>query len=139
MESAITAANLARERSSGSSSSSTPDHPPGDGIPSSLAGCLLSGCGFGNMTRQEAAAVMQQWQAAISAGRARLDVLQGLAPAWQQLPGLKALTKTQRAGLERLRGLVQLASAAAILGQPVDVIVQVGPLDRWDGCCARGI
>jgi hypothetical protein len=79
------------------------------------------------MTQEEAAAVMQQWQDAINTGRDRLGVLQGLAPAWQQLPGLKALTKTQRAGLDRLRGLVQVATAAAMVGEPVDVIVQVRP------------
>lgn len=125
IESAIKSANLARERSS--SSGGSPDSPPVGSIPSSLGGCLLAGCGLGSMTQEEAAAVMQQWQDAINTGRDRLGVLQGLAPAWQQLPGLKALTKTQQAGLDRLRGLVQVATAAAMVGEPVDVIVQVRP------------
>lgn len=86
------------------------------------------------MTKDEAAAVKQQWDDAISAGTDRMDVLQGLAPTWQQLPGLKALTKTQRAGLERLRGLVQLAAAAAIVGEPLPEVVRVR---LADGVCAK--
>lgn len=131
MESVILAANLARDRSSSSSSStnsgssSSPGITPGDDIPSSLSGCLLAGCGLGSLTQQEAAAVKQRWQDALDADRDGMEVLRGLAPAWQQLPGLKALSKGQLAGVERLRGLVQLAAASAALGDPVPDIVQV--------------
>lgn len=134
VEAIVLAANLARERSSDSSSSSSS---AADGMPStSLSGCLLAGCGLGSLTQQQAAAVWQQWQEAAASGDDEdwMDVLQGLAPQWQQPPGMKKLTKKQQAGLDRLRGLVQLATAAAVLGRPVQEVVQV----RWPVGAARG-
>lgn len=131
VEAIVLAANLARERSSGSSSSSSSSPAASaehavDAIPTSLSGCLLAGCGLGSLTQQQAAAVWQQWQdAAASGDEDWMDVLQRLAPQWQQPPGVKKLTKKQQAGLDRLRGLVQLATAAAVLGRPVQEVVQV--------------
>lgn len=131
VEAIVLAANLARERSSESSSSSsspaaTAAEHAADAIPTSLSGCLLAGCGLGSLTQQQAAAVWQQWQEAAASGDEDwMDILQHLAPQWQQPPGMKRPTKKQQAGLDRLRGLVQLATAAAVLGRPVQEVVQV--------------
>jgi hypothetical protein len=126
LDAIVLASNLARDRSnsSNSSSSGSATH-AADAIPSSLSGCLLAGCGLGSLSQQEAAAVWQQWEDADAAGEDWMGALQSLAPQWQQPPGMKKLTKKQQAGLDRLRGLVQLATAAAVLGRPVQEIVQV--------------
>lgn len=142
--------NLARERSSKDSSSSSvsssaaPDADfegptsssssssaaPGAEFerPTSLSACLLSGCGLGSMTQQAAADVWQQWGDAVGNSHANdLDVLQRLAPEWRLPAGMKMkkLNKKQQAGVDRLRGLVQLATAAATVGQPVKEVVRV--------------
>jgi hypothetical protein len=106
-----------------------------------LSGCLLSGCGLGSLTPQQAAELWSQWQQASQAHAVgtgeRLDALLGLAPEWQPLPGLKRLTKKQQAGINRLRGLVQLAAAAATLQQPVGEVMQVRGPGRA-AACTRG-
>jgi hypothetical protein len=56
-----------------------------------------------------------------------MSVLKDLAPQWQPPAGIRKLSKGQQAGLDRLRGFVQLATAAATLGQPVKEILKVGP------------
>jgi hypothetical protein len=116
LEELISAANEANIAGDGSGSSS---------LSSSLSGSLLAGCGSGSLSQQEAAQLWQQWQAAFSTGSDPLGVLQRLAPQWQPPAGLKKPSRTQQAGLDRLRGLVQLATAAATLGQPVPDIVAV--------------
>lgn len=121
LDEAITArlADTADDTSSVSSSSA------GDAFPTTLGSCLLAGCGLGSLEKQQAADVWREWEAATSAGEDPMDVLQRLPPTWQQLPGLDPLSRTQQAGLYRLRGLVQLATAAATLGQPPRQVLQV--------------
>lgn len=93
-----------------------------------LGACLLHGCGLGSMTPQEAADMLAAWRAACDSGSGSQEqqnaALLRFAPAWQppQLPGLKALSKPQRTGLARLRGLVQLGAAAAMSQPPAAVL-----------------
>lgn len=107
--------------------------------PMTLGSCLLSGCGLGSLTEQQAADIWQRWEAARAAVEDTMAVLQQLAPKWQPPPGLvtvtmKALTRPQQAGLDRLRGLVQLATAAATLGQAPEQVLQVR---GWKCLCYR--
>lgn len=140
LEQEILTANLAREAASRSPNSSSSSRGPGSqpqaaDLPSSLGGCLLAGCGLGSLSRQEAQQVWQRWQDAQSSGDDAdwLAAPRGLAPKWQQPPGLKKLNTKQQAGVDQLRGLVQLATAAATLGQTPKEVVQVSlQRDRID-------
>jgi hypothetical protein len=82
------------------------------------------------MSLQEAQQVWQRWELAQNSSSSSDDAdwlaaLRGLAPKWQQPPGLKKLNTKQQAGVDQLRGLVQLATAAATLGQPPKDILEV--------------
>jgi hypothetical protein len=115
----LRAALQAQQGSSSSGSSS--------GSSGTLGSCLLQGCGLSSMDDSAAAAILQQWNHGYRGDGASMSAaLEGLAPQWQQpqLPGLKALSKPQKAGLARLRGLMQLAAADAMSGRrsPADVM-----------------
>jgi hypothetical protein len=128
LELEILAANLARDSSSSTFSSNSSSQPQAADLPSSLGGCLLAGCGLGSLSLQEAQQVWQRWQDAQSSSDNDADwlpALRGLAPQWRQPPGLKKLNVKQQAGVDQLRGLVQLATAAAMLGQTPKEVVQV--------------
>jgi hypothetical protein len=125
IEERILAANLERERaSSNPSSSSSSSQPQAADLPSSLSGCLLAGCGLSSLSLQEAQQVWHAWTVAQDEAVQRhgpninhVDWLPALrGPQWQQPPGLKKLGTKQQAGVDQLRGLVQLATAASTMG-----------------------
>lgn len=97
----------------------------GSVLPPSLGACLLAGCGVGALSKDQAEEVLRQWLHAVRSGADRGGCLSTLAARWQQPPGLKPLSRTRQAGLDRLRGCVQLASAAAVVGLPMEQIVMV--------------
>lgn len=86
-----------------------------------LGNCLLGDLPA-ELSSQDAVAICQRWS---ETGKDPLDTLQHLAPAWQKPEGFKGFNKKQLAVVDRLRGLVLLGRATAVLGSPIDVM-QVG-------------
>lgn len=117
---------LKQQRGSSSSISGRP----------TLGFCLLSG--LSDITQQQAKQLYQQWQSTAASlpswqkggVDARLALLQDLAPGWPPQFDLKP-----NPGLDRVRGLLQLATAAAMCDKPVEDVVQVCAVGAGRSCC----